>query len=100
MVNKEKRLMATKVTIIAGIEFRVGRSGMYTGWKIGLTHEPEKSKRDWELRQGGDIDRWSEWQANSLGEAEDIQGHFTEKGMSNAGGESLSRYKPIYVFVF
>lgn len=92
--------MATKATIIAGIEFRVGRSGMYSGWKIGLTHNIEESKRDWELSRGKSIDRWCDWQANSLGEAEDIQGHFTEKGMGGGRSETLSRFKPIFVYIF
>jgi hypothetical protein len=92
--------MATKATIIAGIEFRVGPSASYLGWRIGLTHDLEESKRHWKFDESRGIDRWSDWQANSLGEAEDIQGHFTEKGMSSTGSGSLSRYKPIYVFIF
>ncbi len=92
--------MATKATVIAGIEFRVGSSGMYSGWRIGLTHDPEESKRHWQFRKGMIIDRWADWQANTLGEAEDIQGHFIEKGMIGAENEGLSRYKAVYVYIF
>jgi hypothetical protein len=99
-VTRRNKLMATKVTIIAGIEFKVGRSGSYSGWRIGLTHDPEGSKRDWQLMQGRNVDRWCDWQANSLGEAEEIQGHFTEKGMSGSAGANLLRYKPVYVYIF
>ena len=92
--------MATKATIIAGIEFRVGRSNPYTDWRIGLTHDPEENKRNLKFREGRNIDRWSDWQANSLGEAEEVAGHFTEKGMNSASDGNLSRFKPVFVYIF
>lgn len=92
--------MATKASIIAGIEFKVGQSANYTGWNIGVTHDPEKSQRDMLLVARKNTERWSDWQANSLGEGEEIVGHFTEKGMSNMSDSNLSRFKPVFVYVF
>jgi hypothetical protein len=92
--------MAMKSSIIAGIEFKVGPSMGYSSWRIGLTHDPEERKKYWRFTEAQDIDRWSEWQANSLAEAEDIALSFADKGMQGGPSGNLSRYKPVYVYVF
>lgn len=92
--------MATKASIIAGIEFKVGRSASYTGWNIGLTNNPEESQRNLLLVERKNTDRWAEWQANSLGEGEEIVGHFTEKGMGGGSDANLSRYKAVFIYIF
>lgn len=92
--------MATKANIIAGIEFKVGSSGSYTSWKIGLTNNAEERRRQLKFSEDGNIDRWTEWDANSLGEAEDIKSRFVEKGMTGLEDGNVLRFKAVYVFIF
>lgn len=91
--------MATKASIIAGIEFKVGGSSIYSAWKIGVTHDPEERQRYWKYKEITNIDRWGYWQANSLGEAQEIESRFIEKGMTGCTGGNLSRFKPVFVYV-
>ena len=92
--------MATKANIIAGIEFRVGSSGSYTSWKIGLTNNAEERRRQLKFSDDPNTDRWAEWDANSLGEAEDIKSRFVEKGMTGVEDGNVLRFKTVYVFIF
>jgi len=92
--------MAMKASIIAGIEFKVGPSMSYSLWKIGLTNNPEERKKHLRSTEIQNVDRWSEWQANSLSEAEDIELHFLEKGMNGTPTRDLSRYKLAYVYIY
>lgn len=92
--------MATKASIIAGIEFKVGQSANYTGWNVGVTHDPEQCQRNMLLMERKNTERWSDWQANSLGEAEEIVSRFTEKGMNSMNDGNMSRFKPVFVYIF
>lgn len=92
--------MAMKTSIIAGIELKVGPSMSYSSWRIGLAHDPAERKKYWRFTMAQGVDRWSEWQANSLAEAEDIALRFVDKGMQGGPDGNLSRYKPVYVYIF
>ena len=92
--------MATKATIIAGIEFKVGSSGSYSPWRIGLTNNIEERRRQLKFGEGRNTDRWAEWDANSLGEAEEIKSRFVEKGMTSLEDGNVLRFKTVYVFIF
>jgi hypothetical protein len=92
--------MATKATIIAAIEFKVGSSGSYTSWTIGLTNSVEERRRQLRFSGGQNTDRWSDWDAISLGEAEDVKSRFVEKGMKAVDDGNLLRFKTVYVYIF
>jgi hypothetical protein len=92
--------MSTKASIIAGIEFKVGSSGSYTPWRIGLTNNGEERRRQLKFDEGQNLDRWAEWDANSLGEAEEIKDRFVEKGMTGLEDGKVLRFKTVYVFIF
>ena len=92
--------MAMKASIIAGIEFKVGPSMSYSLWKIGLTNNPEERRKRLRVAEVQNVDRWAEWQANSMSDAEDIELYFLEKGMSGNPTRDLSRYKAAYVYIY
>ena len=89
-----ERVIASKASIIAAIETKIGNT-KYSIWRIGLTHTPNKRKTEWK-----DPEHWSQWEANSLSDAQDIEAHFINLGMDGGtGGDLESRYKT-YVYVF
>ncbi len=92
--------MAMKASIIAGIEFKVGPSMSYSLWKIGLTNNPEERRKHLRVAEVQNVDRWAEWPANSMSDAEDIELYFLEKGMNGNPTRDLSRYKAAYVYIY
>ncbi len=46
--------MATKASIMAAIEKRVGTTS-YTAWRIGLTHDLVERKANWRDTEGKDV---------------------------------------------
>ena len=91
--------MATKDSITTAIESALGKTA-YHNWRIGLTHDSDERKKYWKETEKQSVNRWSQWQANSLSDAQDIESHFIKRGMKGSTGGELSATKAIYVYVF
>ena len=91
--------MATKAAIIAAINSKVGDT-KFSIWRIGLTHDLKDRKTYWKDTEKVNVDHWSDWQANSLSDAQDIERHFVNKGMKGGTGGDLSSRSTTYVYVF
>ena len=89
--------MATKASIILGIQSKVGSS--YGVWRIGLTYDLAERKAYWQDTVQQTTKNWSEWTPDSLADAQDIESDFINKGMQGAGS-ILAPYKIIDVYVF
>ena len=89
----------TKTSIVAAIEVRRGTIG-YSAWRIGLTHDPEERKKYWSETEKQNVALWSQWQADSLSDAQDIEAQFINKGMKGGTGGDLSSYKTVHVYMF
>lgn len=90
--------MATKTSIITAIQSKV--AFQYGLWKIGLTHDRAERKRYWKDTENLRVDYWSDWTADSLSDAQDIESHFINKGVKGGTGGDLSASKTVYVYVF
>jgi len=90
--------VATKTSIVTAIESKVGSH--YGLWRIGLTHDLAERKRYWKDTEDLSVDYWSDWTADSLSDAEDIESHFNNKGMKGGTGGDLSASKTVYLYVF
>ena len=64
--------MATKATILAAIQSKVGATE-YSIWRIGLTHDIAERKRYWRDAEKQSITSWSDWTAYSLSDAQDVE---------------------------
>jgi len=51
----------------------------YAIWRIGLTHYPDDRKRQW--TQTNTTTFWSQWQVDSLSDAQAIEAHFIKMWM-------------------
>lgn len=91
--------MATKANIISAINAKVGNTE-YNIWRIGLTHDPAERKKYWKETENQNTDWWSQWEADSLSDAQDIESRFISKGMKGETGGDLSPWKTTYVYVF
>jgi len=89
--------MATKATIMAAINAKVS---IYSSWRIGLTHDLADRKRYWKENEKQNVSHWSDWQADSLSDAQDIERHFINKGMKGGTGGNLEARYNVYVYVF
>ena len=90
--------MATKTSIVTAIESKVGSH--YGLWRIGITHDLAERKRYWKDTEDLSVDYWSDWTADSMYDAQDIESHFIKKGMKGGTGGDLSNSKTVYVYVF
>ncbi len=90
--------MAIKTSIIMAIESK--SSSHYGLWRIGLTHDLAERKRYWKDTEDLSVDYWSDWTADSLSDAQDIESHFINKGMKGGTGGDLSASKTVYLYVF
>ena len=86
--------MASKNSIIEAIKNKVGTT-QYEIWRIGLTNDPKKRKEDWK-----NPGYWTQWDADSLSDAQDIETFFIRKGMKGGTGGDLSARSTTYVYVF
>jgi hypothetical protein len=91
--------MATKASIKQAINDKAGSSG-FSNWRIGLTHEPDERKSYWKDVEKEHVNYWSQWVADSLSDAQDIEAHFISKGMKGGTGGNLSADRTVYVYVF
>jgi hypothetical protein len=88
--------MATKSSIVAAIEAKVS---VYSAWQIGISHEPADRKQYW-TGQGKSTGSWTQWQADSLSDAQDIEAQFIKKGMKGGVGGDMTPGKTTYVYIF
>lgn len=72
----------------------------YGIWRIGLTHDLVERKVYWRDIENQDVDHWSDWQADSLSDAQDVESYFINKGIKGGTGGDLSAYKDVYVYMF
>lgn len=86
-------------SIMAAIDLKVS-STAYNLWRIGLTHDPTERKQYWKETGKQSTTYWSQWQADSLSDAHDIEAHFIGKGMKGGTGGDLSAKRTVYVYVF
>ncbi len=91
--------MATKGVIMAGINARVGTT-QYRSWRIGLTHDLVERKKYWGETEKLNITYWTDWTADSLSDAQDVEAHFIKLGMQGGTGGDLSSKKTVYVYIF
>ena len=76
------------------------KSGDYSAWTIGLTHDTDERKQQHE-DEWNSTNYWKQWVADSLSDAEDIESHFiSEKSMKGGTGGNLSAHKEVYVYIF
>jgi hypothetical protein len=90
--------MAAKKSIMDAIQTKVG-SG-YSAWRIGLTHDLAERKAYWKDTEKQSVTSWTNWTADSLSDAEDIERHFINKAMKGGTGGNLSSSKTVYVYIF
>lgn len=90
--------MAAKASVIAAIQVKVGSK--HDIYRIGLTHDLDERKAYWKDTAKETVTYWSNWTADSLSDAQDIEAHFIKKGMQGVTDGDLSAYKTVYVFVF
>jgi hypothetical protein len=90
----------TKDSIIQAINTRVGRSD-FNAWRIGITHDLGERKTYWKDTEHQDVFHWTQWTADSLADAQEIEGYFVKvKGMTGGTGGDLSLSKTVYVYIF
>jgi hypothetical protein len=90
----------TKDSIIQAINTRVGRSD-FNAWRIGLTHDLGERKTYWKETEHQDVFHWTQWTADSLADAQEIESYFINgKGIKSGTGGDLSPSKTVYVYIF
>jgi hypothetical protein len=91
-----------KSHIVMGITARVASFGTpYDSWRIGLTHNAEALKTRLATNEDKDLARWTQWPADSLADAQEIENHFIEdRGMKRGAFVDLYDSKPVVVYVF
>ena len=88
-----------KSDIKAEIASKVGNQS-YDIWRIGLTHDLEERKKYWTETVKQNTKYWSQWEADSLSDAQDIELYFTDKGLKGGTGGDLSPDKTVFLYVF
>jgi hypothetical protein len=83
------------------LEIETKRAGTeYNIWRIGLTDDLVDRKKYWKETENLIVAYWSDWKADSLSDAQDIEAHFIRKGMKGGTDGDLSPQKPTFVYVF
>jgi hypothetical protein len=92
--------MTAKATLVAEIVAKV-RDTKYVIWRIGLTHDLAERKKYWSETEDEIIKYWSDWEADSLSDAQEIESYFiNENHMKESAGGELSPHRTVYVYVF
>jgi hypothetical protein len=91
-----------KQGIVMAINARVASFGTPNStWTIGVTHNPSERQRYWKDIEKKDIGCWTEWKADSLAEAQEVESYFINgKGLSGGPGVDLYTNKPVFVYIF
>jgi hypothetical protein len=88
-----------KSLIISAIEAKVATSP-WDIWRIGITQDLEEQKVYWENSERQTLAYWSEWDANTLAEAQDVEAEMTRRGMKGSPAVRIVQGKQVYVYVF
>jgi hypothetical protein len=89
-----------KDAIIAAIEEKVGGFS-YSKVRIGITHNPDERKAYWKDTEKQKVYSWTQWLADSLEDAREIEAHFIhEKKMEGGTGGDMTPGEPTYVYIF
>ena len=86
-----------KASIKQAIEKKVASN--YSVWQVGITNNSATRKQQHE-DDGKSVKSWTQWEADSLSDARDIESHFLGKGMKGGGGGDLDANKTVYVYIF
>jgi hypothetical protein len=92
----------SKQEIIKAINARVTSLGAsFSAWRIGITHDPVERKNNWSETEKENVGCWTQWQADSLSDAQDIESYFiNEKKMKGGTGGDMDSRKTTYVYIF
>ena len=88
-----------KADIISAIETKIGSSN-YKIWRIGLTHDPDERKTYWSDTEKQNVAYWTQWPADSVSDAQDIEAEFIRRGMKGGTGGDLLSHRLVYVYIF
>ena len=91
--------MASKSRIMSAIAAMVGTTSCRS-WRIGLKNDPSGRKTYWQDSEKQNVGVWSQWSADSLSDAEEIEAHFISKGMKGDAGGDLTTRQAVYVYIF
>ena len=70
-------------------------------YRFRLFHtQLEERKTYWRDTEKKGIGLWSDWQADSLADAQDVESYFINKGMTGGTGGNLDSRRTVYVYVF
>jgi hypothetical protein len=72
----------------------------YKTWRIGITHDLFERKKYWGETEKQDVRRWTDWRADSLSDAQDIEAYFIELGMTGGVGGKMTPDKIAYIYIF
>ena len=88
-----------KEDIISAIETKVG-SSIYTNWRIGLTNDPDERRTYWSDTEKQNVTYWTQWPADSLSDAQDIEAEFIRQGMKGGTGGDILSNRIVYIYIF
>ena len=71
----------------------------YDLWTIGITNDLARRKKD-HRRDGKDVTKWHEYEADTLRVARNVEKHFRDKGMDGGLGGNVDENKTVYVYIF
>ena len=91
--------MPTKSSIVTAINSKVGNTPL-RAWRIGLTHDLAGRKKYWRDTKHQNVSNWTTWEADSLSNAQAIESHFIDKGMTGGAGGDLTPLYTVYVYIF
>lgn len=89
--------MTAKASIISAIQTKVGNN--YSIYRIGLAHDLAERKMYWRDTEKQSVTYSSNWTADSLSDAQDIESHFIRKGMQGGVGGNLKTNQTVFVYV-
>ena len=75
-------------------------SSSFSAWRIGLTQDLAERKKYWKETEKEDIQYWTNWTADSLSIAQNVEAFFiNEKKMKGGTGGDMSA-GATYVYIF
>jgi hypothetical protein len=97
MGSLRPRLRWSKEAIADGIVTKVGFFRDWSVWRVGITNDPLKRKREWSATSY--VNWWSDWLAESYADACEIERTFIRHGMDGGTGGSTNALLPVFVYV-
>jgi len=68
-------------------------------WTVGITQDLVRRKSE-HLNDKKNVTHWTQWQADSLSDAQRVESHFINKGMTGGTGGDMASSKTTYVYIF